>query len=99
LRDNQHILDQAGVKAWAVSYDSAESHAAFRAKYGLSTPFLVDTDRKIGIAYGQPAEGYPKRKTFVIAKDGRIAAVIDPVDLADHANQIVNALTAKPSQA
>lgn len=96
MRDNQHILDAAGVKAWAVSYDSAQSHAAFRAKYGLSTPFLVDTDKKIGASFGQPTDGNPKRRTYVIGKDGKLLSVIDPVDIPNHANQIIAALTGKP---
>lgn len=78
-----------------MSYDSAADHSAFRAKYGLTTPLLLDTDKKIGAAYGLSQGPYADRKTFVIGKDGTLVSVIDKIDFADHAGQILSALGIK----
>jgi peroxiredoxin len=75
-----------------VSYDSAADHAAFRAKYGLTTPLLMDTGKHIGAAYGLSQGEYPERKTFVVSRDGTLAAVIEKIDFADHGGQILAAL-------
>lgn len=98
LRDNQSALDEAGVKAFGVSFEDQAAHTAFRQKYGLSTPILMDTERKLGEAYGSTMiyEGqvYPARKTFVIGTDGNLKAAIEKVDVENHAQQILDALKA-----
>ena len=58
------------MSVFGVSRDSLEAHKAFAAKHQLSFPLLVDTDQKIQKAYGSE---FPKRHTFVIGKDGKIA--------------------------
>lgn len=78
-----------------MSYDSAADHTAFRAKYGLTTPLLMDTDKKIGAAYGLSQGPYADRKTFVIDKHGNVAAVIEKIEFTDHASQILAALGIK----
>jgi peroxiredoxin Q/BCP len=88
-------LDAAGVKAFGVSYDDADAHTAFRTKYGLTTPLLMDTGKVIGAAYGLSTGPYPDRKTFVIGKDGKLVAVIEKIDFADHGGQILAALGGK----
>lgn len=52
----------------------------------------MDTGKQIGAAYGLSQGEYPERKTFVIAKDGKLAAVIEKIDFADHGGQILAAL-------
>jgi len=96
LRDNQSKLDEAGIQAYGVSFEDEAAHKAFRQKYGLSTPILMDTERAIGEAYGSTMiyEGqvYPARKTFVIGTDGNLKAAIEKVDVENHAQQILDAL-------
>jgi thioredoxin-dependent peroxiredoxin len=92
LRDKQSTLDDAQVKAFGISYDSADEHKAFRAKYQLTTPLLMDTEKVIGQAYGLSSGAYADRKTFVIDKNGVLKAVIDSIDFSDHGAQILAAL-------
>lgn len=75
-----------------MSYDSKEEHIAFRQKYKLTTPLLMDTDKSLGQAYGLGDGAYAARKTFVIAKDGTLAAIIDSINFDDHASQILSAI-------
>lgn len=75
-----------------MSYDSKEEHVAFRKKYNLTTALLMDTDKVIGKAYGLGDAAYAARKTFVISKDGRLAAIIDSINFDDHASQILAAI-------
>ncbi len=58
----------------------------------MSTPLLLDTDKKIGAAFGLNQGDYPQRWTFVINKAGKIAAIIKEIDFANHAAQIVKSL-------
>src|SRR6185295_9991831 len=52
FRDNIGDLKKQNVEVVGVSFDSADSHKAFIAKYNLNFPLLADTDGKIAEAYG-----------------------------------------------
>src|SRR5215471_5461372 len=52
MRDQITDLEKQDVKVIGVSFDSAESHQKFIAKYYLNFPLLADTDGKNADAYG-----------------------------------------------
>jgi peroxiredoxin Q/BCP len=96
FRDGYAKLQARGIVLLGCSVDGADSHRAFARKYHLPFPLLLDTDKKIAKAYGAangiPILGLDRRITYVIAEDGRIAAVYPQVNPATHANQIIRDL-------
>jgi peroxiredoxin Q/BCP len=100
LRDDWGAVEALDVALFGVSPDSAESHAAFRAKHGLPFPLLVDTDHATAEAYGVWVEksmygrAYMgvERSTFVIGTDGRIEHVLRKVKPAEHLDLLLKAL-------
>jgi thioredoxin-dependent peroxiredoxin len=65
-----------------VSVDDDDSHGKFAAKHNVRFPLVADRDRKLVTAYqavGGIARllGGAKRVTYVIDKNGKIAAVFD----------------------
>src|SRR5690348_8553527 len=96
FRDGYAHLQSWGIYVLGCSIDSADAHRGFIRKYRLPFPLLLDPDKKIAKAYGAengiPILGLDQRITYVIAEDGRIAAVYPQVDPATHAKQIIHDL-------
>ena len=99
LRDEYKILNKSNYAVVGVSADNEKSHSKFAAKYELPFPLLADVDHKIMKAYdvwgkkqfmGRVFDGII-RTTFIIGSDGIIKEVINKVDTANHAQQILNA--------
>ncbi|MCB9244886.1 MAG: thioredoxin-dependent thiol peroxidase [Flavobacteriales bacterium] len=96
LRDNHHILRNAGYTVYGMSPDSAAKHTKFIQKYELPFDLLVDEDHSIAEQFGVWVEKsmYGRkymgiaRVTFLI-ENGSIVEVIDKVQVDDHAAQIV----------
>jgi peroxiredoxin Q/BCP len=100
LRDHAAELAAKGAAVLGVSTQGVESHRAFTQKYRLNFPLLVDSDGKIGRAYGtlggaglvsklKSAAGLADRVTFIIDAEGRIAHVIAKPDVARHAEEVL----------
>ena len=76
---------------FTASCDEVEENTAFAKKLKLDYPILSDPGRKVAKAYGvvhgddQP----PKRWTFIIGRDGKIAYVDRQVKAADHATAVL----------
>ena len=77
-----------------MSNDTLESHKAFIEKNKLPFLLLVDTEKKISAAYGAGSTGFPKRITFVIGKDGKVAYANLNVNanIKGHAAEVVGVL-------
>jgi len=83
-----------------VSADNAGSHIKFRDKYGLEFPLAIDADKKVCMRYGVWVEknNYGKkymgiqRATFLIGKDGRVAASWPKVQVDGHSAEVMQAL-------
>jgi peroxiredoxin len=81
-----------------VSRDSCESHRAFVNKFGLTVELLADTSGEVCEAYGVWQEKEKNgvknmgivRSTFVINKNGVLAAAIYGVDPNGHAEAILD---------
>lgn len=97
LRDNYNALMKQGYEVLGISSDDEKSHQKFIAKEKLPFRLLADVDKKVHEAYGTWVEKsmYGRkymgtaRVTFVIDEKGVIAEVIEKVDTANHAAQIL----------
>jgi peroxiredoxin Q/BCP len=82
FRDGFEEFATNNVEIVGVSFDSADSHQKFIAKYNLNFRLLADTDGKIADLYGvrtKNKQGNPmaKRVSFLIGLDGKIVHVTD----------------------
>jgi peroxiredoxin Q/BCP len=106
FRDNRPKFAKLGCPVLGVSPDSADSHRAFDAKYKLGLTLLADVPAKDGVppvaaAFGvwQEKNMYGKkymgivRTTYVIAKDGTVAARFDRVKVEGHADEVLAAVS------
>jgi peroxiredoxin Q/BCP len=100
FRDLNDSITAADAEVWGVSPDSAASHAAFRAKFGLPFTLLSDVDREAISAYGvwgpklkdgREIEGVI-RTTYLVDPQGRIARVWPKVKADGHAGAVLAAL-------
>ena len=105
FRDNRPKFAKLGCAVLGVSPDSVDSHKAFDAKYKLGLTLLADMPAKNGVppvaaAFGvwQEKNMYGKkymgivRTTYVIAKDGTVAARFDRVKVEGHADEVLAAV-------
>ena len=100
FRDDYSAYSEADVIILGVSPDSPQSHAKFKAKYGLPFPLLADEEHKVCGLYG--AWGLKKtmgretegvlRTTFLIDASGRIARVFENVRPAEHSAEVLDAV-------
>ena len=79
FRDAMPRFEGVDAVVLGVSPDSVESHAEFRAKFGLNFPLLADEDHSIAEAYGVWGETKwgigIERSTFLIEQDGTVGEV------------------------
>jgi len=97
LRDNITSLTSKGIVVLGVSIDSERKHKNFEKKFGFPFPLLADTEKTMVSAYdvwgekkfwGKTYMG-THRVTYLINEEGIIEHVIDKVETADHAAQIL----------
>jgi peroxiredoxin Q/BCP len=97
FRDAIESFRQAGAEIVGVSKDSVASHQKFRAKHDLPFPLVSDQDGQLcelfGVwkqksMYGRTYMGI-ERSTFLIARDGTLAAEWRKVKVTGHADQVL----------
>lgn len=97
-------FEKAGTWILGVSKDSPESHAKFSGKYGLEVKLATDPDGSVCEAFGTWGEKslYGRkymgieRATFLIDRDGTIAAVWRKVKVPGHAEAVLAAARELP---
>ncbi|MEA2298027.1 MAG: thioredoxin-dependent peroxiredoxin [Solirubrobacteraceae bacterium] len=74
-RDAGDRMAELGATVVGISTQNAASKQAFRAKHGLTTPLLADTEAAVATAYGVYAKrlSMAKRTVFIIDEAGHIA--------------------------
>lgn len=77
FRDSYEAYGGKDIVVLGVSKDDEASHKAFKDKFSLPFPLVVDTDGAITTAYDVDGGGYSKRVTFVIDGAGKISKVYD----------------------
>ena len=101
IRDVWGELERKGAVVLGVSPDSPKKHVKFREKYGLPFTLLSDEAHEVAEKYGTWVEKsmYGKtymgveRSTFVIDADGNVATIMRKVKPADHADDVLAALS------
>lgn len=90
FRDDKAKFDAKNTVIFGVSMDDLDLHKQFTEKDKLNFPLIYDEGGKICEAYGVPtSEGrYPKRWTFLIDKDGKIAKVYTTVKVREHSEEL-----------
>ena len=100
FRDALAEFRKRGAVALGVSKDTGEKHAKFAEKYDLNFPLLADTEgelcRDYGVwqekmLYGRKFMGIV-RTTFVIGKNGKIAAIFPKVKVKGHVDAVLEAI-------
>lgn len=102
LADHYRALLDHGFEVIGVSPDTQEQHRRFIDKYELPFDLIADPDMEVIQKYGAYGEknvmGQKKegvlRYTFLIDEEGKIEKVFRKVRTKDHANQILEAVTA-----
>lgn len=103
FRDLSGDFESAGVEILGVSFDPPETNRAFAEAEGFRYRLLSDVDRTVGAAYDavrgpdEPYTGAPRRRTYVIDPDGRVAAAYDVTDIDNHPSTVL--ATIKEAQA
>ena len=102
FRDNFARLTAAGAVVLGASRDGVTSHDRFKSKYTLPFPLLADTELTLHRAYG--AWGMKKmygkefegtiRSTFLVGRDGKVAAAWPNVKVKGHVDAVLAALAA-----
>jgi len=103
FRDADNVYRKKNIRVLGVSTDDEKSHQKFISKFQLPFDLLADIDKKIVEAYGVWGEKsmYGKkymgtnRKTFLIDEKGKIAKIFDKVDVAAHADEVLEAFGEK----
>ena len=96
LRDNVGTLGQKGVQVVGVSFDTATSHQRFIKKRQLNFTLLADPKGKAADAYGVrvPKRALARRVSFLIGNNGKILAVFDNRNPAQHLPKMQAAIEA-----
>ena len=82
FRDMYEELVSKDTEVIGVSVDSDESHGRFASKHHVGFPLVADTKKELASKYGATSFlrdllGATKRITYVIDKQGKIAAIFD----------------------
>lgn len=93
FRDNYAEYQNKDMVVLGVSTDDEASHKQFTEKFGLPFQLLADTDGAIMKAYDVDGGGYAKRVTYIIDSEGKISQVIDKVQTATHAQDILKSMS------
>lgn len=102
FRDAYDLYRRENVVVLGVSPDPAESHRAFRKKFGLPFPLLLDERHELAERYGTwgPKNVFGNevvgmtRSTFVVDPQGRLAKVFRRVVVEGHEKQVLDAIRA-----
>jgi len=103
FRDADEVYKSKGIRVLGVSTDNEKSHQKFISKFQLPFDLLADTEKKIVEDYGVWGEKsmYGKkymgtfRKTFLIDEKGKIVKIFEKVDVAKHADEVLEAFGEK----
>ncbi len=94
FRDRMSELQKDNVEIIGVSFDTAESHQKFIAKYNLNFRLLADPYGKIVDAYGVKwgDRNLARRVSFLIGLDGKIVHVTDTLNPDVHFSEMQAAI-------
>jgi thioredoxin-dependent peroxiredoxin len=86
---------EAKAHVLGISSDDQASHVAFREKFGLNFPLLVDVEGKVAQEFGVWAEtpyGTQNKRTTFILRGTTVDRVFEKVKPEGHADEVLKAL-------
>lgn len=90
IRDEWSKFEKNGIQVLGISVDSKDALKKFEQKYNLNFPLLSDESKEVCKAYGVlNMLGFANRTTFIIDKEGKIAHIIEKVNVETHANEVL----------
>jgi peroxiredoxin Q/BCP len=89
VRDHWAEFSSLGAEVVGISADKQQAMARFAGKYGLPHRLLGDPDRQVIDAYGGA-----KRSSLVIDRNGKVAAVFDPIKANEQSEKALAAVRA-----
>ena len=89
FRDNYSDLS-AKLTILGVSADSESSHEKFKQAHNLPFELVSDPNKTLIDSFGANGLLFPKRVSFLISPEGKIAKIYEKVDVSKHANQILS---------
>ena len=100
FRDEIGNFESADTAVLGISADSVDSHKKFAEKFSLPFPLLADEDHSVSEKYGVWVEKNMygnksmgiQRATFLIDKNGKIAAVWPKVKVDGHISEVAGKL-------
>ena len=95
FRDRIQDFSSRNAVVVGVSCDSPADNRAFRDKFAFPFDLLSDEDRAVSMHYGAAESAdqqYPKRISYLIDPEGRIARVYGNVVPAEHPAEVLAAL-------
>jgi peroxiredoxin Q/BCP len=93
MRDNYSALQGGNAVVFGVSPDDQNSHQAFKSKFELPFPLLVDEGHSVADAYGVWGENRNVRSHFVIDENGKLADVQVQVSPEESVQRAVEAVS------
>ncbi len=96
MKERGDAIREFDVAYFTASVDTVEDNTKFAESLGLDFPILSDPGKNVAKAYGVVHEGrpVPERWTFYIGPDGKILAVDQKVQAAQHGEDIAKKLEA-----
>lgn len=102
FRDRLPQFTKSQAAVFGVSILDEKSKAKFAQKYDVNFPLLADADHSVAEKYGvwQEKSRYGRkymgiaRTTYLIDSEGKVARRWDNVKVDDHADEVLNAVTA-----
>ena len=95
FRDRIQEFSSRNAVIVGVSCDSPADNRAFREKFAFPFDLLCDEDRSVSMRYGaadSEDQPHPKRISYLIDPEGRIARVYNTVVPAEHPDEVLAAL-------
>lgn len=105
LRDRAPEFEAEEAEILGVSYDPPEENRAFAEKHGFPFRLLSDVDREVAADYGtRRPDGHeraavPRRFTYLIDPEGRVAKSYVVRDVGSHAPEVLGDLRRLRSRA
>lgn len=88
------------MKVLGASFDTPEDNGAFAEAQSFGFPLLCDVGGTVGRAYGvdrpadDPFPDWPRRITYIIDPEGRVAKAYKVTDAAAHPDEVLADVTA-----
>lgn len=93
LSENGHLIEKFNVSYFMLSVDPLTDNKGFAIETGATFPLLSDEGKSVARAYDVlHPQGFAKRQTFYIGKDGRILKIDEQINPETSAEDIAATL-------